>query len=253
MFNPLRTLLPLLLAALLSPGVQAGSDQRIAKALAAPTRSADDRERDSRDQPQAVLALAGFDKGQVIADIFGGGGYYSEILSRVVGRKGEVLLVNNAPYDAYARKELAPRLDKQRLANVHYSIVANEKMQLGSARLDGALIVMSFHDLYYADPENNWPAIDTRQFIEQIVTALKPGGVLLIVDHAAKAGTGASEAQRLHRIEESFVTSELKARGLMYTGSITALRNPGDDHSLGVFDPAIRGKTDRFVHLYRKP
>lgn len=243
----------IMMTALAVPLANANPDQRIAKAIAALGRSEADRERDQRDQPQAVLALAAFDRGQTIADIFGGGGYYSEILSGIVGRKGKVLLVNNAPYDAYASKDLATRQADHRLPFVQYSIVENQALQLGKNRLDGALIVMSFHDIYYADPENNWPAIDTRQFIGQIVDALKPGGVLLIVDHAANAGTGAKDAQRLHRIEESFVTRELTASGLRFAGSINTLRNPADDHSLGVFDPAIRGKTDRFVHLYRKP
>ena len=85
----------LLLAGLLLSGSQpvfASSEKDIAKALANPERSAEDRERDARDKPQQVLELAGFKKGMLIADVFGGGGYYSEILSSVVGKKGKVLL-----------------------------------------------------------------------------------------------------------------------------------------------------------------
>ena len=167
-----------------------GGGSAIERQLASPSRTADDRARDARDRPQAVLAFAGFERGDTIADIFGGGGYYSELLSGLVGHSGQVLLVNNAPYDAYAKKDLQPRLAGDRLKNVHYSIAPNEALGLGEGTLDGALIVMSYHDLYYVDPDNGWPAIDAGGFIDQIVVALKPGGRLLIVDHAAREGSG---------------------------------------------------------------
>jgi len=231
----------------------ASSEKDIARALANPARSAADRDRDVRDKPQAVLELGGFKKGMVIADVFGGGGYYSEILSRLVGTKGKVLLLNNAPYDNYAKKEIGPRFADGRLPNVVYNVVPNEQLGLAENSLDGALIVMSYHDLFYADPDNGWPAIDSRQFMSQITAGLKPGGRLLIVDHSAKAGAGVSDAQKLHRIEEQYALVELKSYGLDWVGSIPTLRNPDDDRSLGVFDPAIKGRTDRFVHVYEKP
>lgn len=233
--------------------VYASNANDISKSLANPNRSAADRERDARDKPQDVLELAGFKKGMVIADVFGGGGYYAEILSRLVGPKGKVLLLNNAPYDNYAKKDLGPRFADDRLPNVEYKVVPNENLGLAENSVDGALIVMSYHDLFYADPADGWPAIDSRQFMGQLVAALKPGGRLLIVDHAAKAGSGSSDAQKLHRIEEQYALAELKSYGLDWVGSIPVLRNPDDDHSLGVFNPAIKGKTDRFVHVYQKP
>lgn len=218
-----------------------------------PARTAADRERDRRDQPASVLSFAGFKAADRIADIFGGGGYYSEVLSDIVGSEGQVLLINNQPYYEYAKKDLEPRLASGRMKNVTHSVAPSEAMQLGTATLDGALIVMSYHDLYVADPENGWPAIDAAQFIDQIVTALKPGGMLLIVDHSAKAGTGKADAQSLHRIDEAFAIGDFKAHGLSFDGSIEILRHPDDDRTKNVFDAAIKGKTDRFVHRYRKP
>lgn len=225
----------------------------IAAALASPARSDADRERDAREKPQQVLEFAGFGKGMIIADIFGGGGYYSEIVSRLVGDDGKVLLVNNAPFDSFVKESLAEHLADNRLPNVEYQLKPNEAMGLGDNRLDGALIIMAYHDLFYDDAENGWPGIDDKQFIDQIVTALKPGGRLLIVDHAAKEGTGSSATETLHRIDEQFAVAELRARGLEWVGSIPDLRNADDDRTVGVFDPAIRGKTDRFVHVYEKP
>ncbi len=220
-------------------------------AIANPARSDADRERDLKDKPRQVLGLAGFNRGMVIADIFGGGGYYSEILSNVVGANGHIRLINNPQYDNYAKKGLTPRLADNRLPNVKYEVSSPADMKLGNNTLDGALIVMSYHDLYVAD--SDWPAIDASQFINQIVTALKPGGVLLIVDHAAREGTGKADAQTLHRIDEKFAIQDFKSHGLQFAGSIADLRNSSDDHTLNVFDAAIRGKTDRFVHVYKKP
>jgi predicted methyltransferase len=218
-----------------------------------PARSAADRERDLREHPVAVLQLAGFGKGMVIADIFGGGGYYSEILAGVVGPEGRVRLINNQPYHDYTVAESTPRLASARLPNVSYELVPADAMKLGRASLDGAMIIMSYHDLYVVDEAGGWPAIDAAQFLDQIVTALKPGGRLLIVDHAARAGTGKADAQTLHRIEESFAMADLRAHGLEFVASIDALHNVDDDHSKGVMNPEIRGHTDRFVQVYRKP
>jgi predicted methyltransferase len=251
-------LIPFLLGASLlvltaCASVATPANDALADALANPARSDSDRERDQRDQPAAVLKLAGFRPGMKVADIFGGGGYYSEIIAGIVGPKGHVRLINNPPYDGYAKKGLATRFADNRLPNVSYEVLPPEAMNLGKGTLDGALIVMSYHDLYVVDPADNWPAIDAGQFLGQIVAGLKPGGVLLIVDHNARAGTGKDNAQTLHRIDESFAVADFKAHGLDFVGSIDVLGNSDDDHSLNVFDKAIRGKTDRFVHLYRKP
>lgn len=250
--------LPLLLSGLLltltgcaSSGMS--SHNAIADAIDNPARSDADRERDARDKPQVVLSLAGFKRGMVIADVFGGGGYYSEILARVVGPKGQIRLINNQAYDNYAKKGLITRLADNRLPNVSYEISSPEDMKLGNQTLDAALVVMSYHDLYFADPTDGWPAIDASQFIEQIVAALKPGGKLLIVDHAAREGSGKADAQVLHRIEETFAIQDFRSHGLEFVGSISDLKNSADDHSLNVFNAAIKGKTDRFVHVYRKP
>lgn len=252
----IAALAPLFLAACLltAPPAQAVTPATIqAAAVAAPSRSAADRERDQREHPAEVMAFAGFKPGMQVADIFGGGGYYSELIAGVVGPKGLVRLVNNPPYDAYAKQDLATRLAHGRLPNVRHETVDPADLKLGTGTLDAALIVMSYHDLYVADEKGNWPAIDAANFIDQIVRALKPGATLLIIDHAASAGTGKSAAQDLHRIDEAFAKSDFAAHGLVFDGALDLLHNTSDDHSKNVFDAAIKGKTDRFVHRYRKP
>jgi predicted methyltransferase len=230
----------------------AGPDPAVyAAALDAPGRPGPDRERDVRDRPAEVLALAGIGPGMTVADVFGGGGYYAEILAGVVGPQGRVLLVNNAPYVSFAGKEYSSRFADGRLARVERSVVETCNLGLPTAGLDAALIVMSYHDLYHYDPEG-WPRIDADRFLEQIRTAVKPGGIFLIVDHAARAGTGSTAAQALHRIDEEFAVADIERHGFRLERRWDGLRNAQDDRTRVVFDPTIRGHTDRFVHVYRR-
>ena len=252
---------PLLIAACIAiattlPGcasMDIGSAAGVEAALANPARSSADRERDARDKPAEVLALARFKRGDTVADILAGGGYYSEILSGIVGPGGKVLLVNNPGYDNFGKKGLAERLADNRLPNVTHVAGPSDALGLVDASLDGAVIVMSYHDLYWVDEKEGWPKVDAGQFLDQVVRAMKPGAVLLVVDHSAKQGTGSSDAQTMHRIDEQFAIADFRKHGLEWEAAIPVLRNKDDDRTKNVFDPAIRGKTDRFVHLYRKP
>jgi predicted methyltransferase len=239
------------LSACVSAPVATSSD--IQGVLANPARSAADRERDARDKPAQTYALARFKRGDIVADILGGGGYNSEILSGIVGPQGQVLLVNNTGYEAFGKKALEERLGNDRLPNVRHIVGPSDALGMGEDVLDGAVIVMSYHDLYWVDEQEGWPKIDAGRFLDQVVRALKPGGVLLVVDHSAKEGTGSSAAQTLHRIDEQFAIADFRAHGLVWEAAMPMLRNPDDDRSKPVFDPSIRGRTDRFVHLYRKP
>jgi predicted methyltransferase len=238
------------LSACASAPVATPSD--ISSALANPARSAADRERDARDKPAETYALAKFKRGDAVADILGGSGYNSEILSGLVGPEGRVLLVNNTGYENFGKKGLAERLANNRLPNVRHIVGPSDALGMGENVLDGAVIVMSYHDLYWVNEKDGWPKVDADRFLDQVARALKPGGVLLVVDHSAQAGTGSDAAQTLHRIDEQFAIADFGKHGLVLESSSDALRNPGDDRSKKVFDPAIRGRTDRFVHLYRK-
>ena len=227
----------------------------ITAAVAAPERSDKDRERDVRDHPAEFMTFAGIASGMKIADVFGGGGYWTELMARAVGPGGHVQLVNNSPYFAYAAfstKDLKPRFEGNRLPNADQITVETCDLKLGTSAYDVIMIFMSYHDLYYVDEGDGWPAIDASHFLDQLHAALKPGGHLLIVDHAAAAGTGSSSAQNLHRIDEAFARQDIASHGFELEKTWDGYRNPGDDLTKLVFDPAVRGKTDRFTHLYRK-
>ncbi len=234
------------------PAPAAETPAHIAGAIAAPERIEKDRERDARDRPAEVMTFAGIRPGMAIADVFGGGGYWAELLARAVGPDGKVTLVNNVPYLEFAREDLKTRFADDRLPGIARRTIETCDMKLGQGSFDLILIVMSYHDLYYVDEAGGWPAIDSGLFLDQLHAALKPGGSLLIVDHAAAAGTGNSVAGEIHRIEEAFAKRDIESHGFTLEKTWDGYRNPADDLSKLVFDPAVRGKTDRFTHLYRR-
>ncbi len=143
------------------------------------------------------------------------------------------------------------RFDGRELPGVTRHDREVDDLELGEGSLDAAMIIMSYHDLYHED--TGWPQMDVPDFMGQIVRALKPGGRFLLVDHAAAPGSSIDSAQTVHRIDEAFVIEDVEGFGLKHTASSDALRNPDDDHTLHVFDPKIRGKTDRFILVFTKP
>jgi predicted methyltransferase len=114
-------------------------------------------------------------------------------------------------------------------------------------------MVLSFHDMFWISPENNWPEIDRPALLAELFAALKPGGILGIIDHQAIPGSPGETGGTVHRIDRAIVVDELTQAGLVLDAESDLLRNPADDHSKGVFDPDIRGKTDRFMLKFRKP
>jgi len=248
-----RHLVAAALLVLLSAPMQAADlPANIAAAVAAAERSDQDRERDLRDHPAELMTFAGIMPGMKIADVFGGGGYWTELMARAVGPGGHVQLVNNSPYFAYAVKDLKPRFEGNRLPNADQVTVETCNLKLGSNAYDMIVIFMSYHDLYYVDERDGWPAIDASHFLDQLRAALKPDGHLLIVDHAAAEGTGSSSAQDLHRIDEAFAKKDISGHGFELEKTWDGYRNSADDLTKLVFDPAVRGKTDRFTQLYRR-
>ena len=244
-----NNILALLALTLVSPWAIANS---IDEAMNKPGRLESDIARDGRSHPEAVLPLLALEPGDRVADIWAGGGYYSELIASIVGEKGEVLLVNNKAYAQFASKGIARRFDDRDIGSVTVHQREAEDLDLGENALDAALIIMSYHDLYHVDEPSGWRAIDAADFLGQIHRALKPGGRFLIVDHQAEPGSGKSAAQDLHRIELKFAKQDIASHGFKLVGSSDALRNPADDYSIQVFKPEVRGKTDRFVLVFEK-
>jgi predicted methyltransferase len=221
-------------------------------AVAHAGRSAADLKRDALDHPADILRLAGIKAGMRVADVLAGDGYYSELASYVVGPKGKVFMINNAAFDHWSEGPLQERLKSDRLANVEHQTLDLNHMNIAPGSVDAVLLIKVYHDLYWVDPTNEWPKIDTGGVLDQLVRALKPGGVLLLVDHSAKPGSGTMVASSLHRIEESHAVKDFESRGLKVAAKSDLLRRPDDARDqISYKGPAV-GKTDRFVLVFRK-
>ena len=220
-------------------------------AVNSPSRSLADRERDKTSKPNGVLNFIGLKPGMKVLDLFAGGGYYSEMLSYAVGPDGQVISHTNAAYEGMTGEEAANRFKDNRLSNVRRVISEIDNLGLEEASLDVVLMVLVYHDIYFT--ADYWPAVNRDSFFRQIRSSLKPGGVLVVIDHSAIADTGMSAAQNLHRIDEVFAKQDIQSAGFVFDGASDVLRNPDDTRTLSVFDEAISKKTDRFVYRFIKP
>ena len=225
----------------------------VAASLASEGRSEGDLALDEKRRPDKVLAFFGIEPGMKVFELFAGGGYYSEILSGVVGEEGEVWSQNNAAYVAYSQAEIERRFKPGRLANVTRVRAENNELDLPDASFDAALFVLAYHDVYYIDEKNGWPEIDGPAMLAEILGAMKPGAVLGVVDHVAAPGSPAATGGTLHRIDPILLRRDLEAAGFVYEAESKVLRNPDDDHTLPINDPAVRRQTDRVVYRFRVP
>lgn len=247
-----EAILSLLLFTPCDSGGGPSMDLAIAEALASPDRLEADRLKDPLRRPDQVLSFFDIKPGMKVLDLFSGGGYYTEILSGLVGKNGSVTAHNNPAYVAYAAEELGKRFAKDNLGNVTQITAEASELDLPDASFDAAIAILTWHDFYYVDPDNGWPAIDEISLTEKLCAALKPGAVLGVVDHVATAASETFEtAQNLHRIDPERIKSDLSDSCFEYEGESNVLRNHGDDYSKPMFDAAVRGKTDRVVYRFR--
>ncbi len=216
-------------------------------------RLAEDRERDAQRQSAYVLDFFGIQPGMAVLDLFSGGGYYAELVSYLVGPGGRVVAHNNSPYLEFAGKELAKRFTPGRLPNVERLLAENNELELPAEAFDAALMMLAYHDVYFDSPEEGWPLIDAPRMLAEIYRSLKPGGILGVVDHVAEQGAPAEVGVTLHRIDPVRLKREITAAGFVFDAESNVLRNPADDLTRSVFDPEVRGRTDRVVLRFRKP
>ena len=212
-------------------------------------RLAQDIQADQLRKGPEVVALAKLEPGMIVADVFGGGGYYSEIISQQVGNAGRVYLHNNQAYMPYVDKELTERLANNRLPNVIRHNQEADDLAFEPQSLDAIFYVLGYHDLYYK--ADGWH-VDKKLFLEQLSVALKLGGALIIVDHEAPAGSAFQTSQKLHRIEKAYVIEELKQYGFKLVSTSNLLVNKQDTLTLSALAPNMRRKTSRFILIFEK-
>jgi predicted methyltransferase len=217
-------------------------------------RSAEDLKRDESEHPAEVLRLSGIKPGMKVGDVMAAGGYYSELLSYIVGSKGHVLLLNNTAYDNWSEGGWEKRLAGGRLPNVEHRTIDLEHIDLPDHSLDALWLMKTYHDFYWVDtdPKGTWPKMNAAVVLDQLTRVLKPGGIMLVEDHSAKPGTGSTVASSLHRIDEAYTVRDFEKRGFKLIGKSDLLRKPEDKRETVSYTPPGLGHTDRFLLVFRK-
>ena len=214
--------------------------------IAAPDRSDADRQTDQRRQPAKMLAFTGIKAGMKVLDMGAGAGYSTELLARAVGAgRAGVYAQESAAVMERVKDKFDIRAQNPAMKNVvHVIRNYDDPIPPGVGGLDLITFFFAYHDVTYM------PA-DRAEMNKKMFAALKPGGLLVIADHSARAGDGINVAKTLHRIEESTLRQEIEAAGFKFVAEGNFLRHPEDPRDAAVFRPAV--PVDEFVLKYQKP
>jgi predicted methyltransferase len=226
------------------PAMPTALSSHIVAAVVDPRRPSADTERDALRHPADMVAFAGVQPGWRIADIGPGGGYYSRLFAVAVGDGGRVYAVDR-PGTAERPRPMAAVAPTY--TNITHLTDVYQGWTIGEP-LDAIFISQIYHDFFLPQLNIDVPALDQQMF-----AALKPGGVLVIIDHAAVDGSDVSVTESLHRIDRAQVIRDLTAAGFVLQEESDVLRNPADDRTERVFESDIRGRTDQFALRFVKP
>jgi predicted methyltransferase len=219
----------------------------IARAVADGGRPKDDVAADALRDPADTLAFSGVKPGMTVGELFPGGGYFTRMLSDIVGPNGKVYGLENAGWkeSVTADRQLAAQPGR---GNVVLDVEPFGQFKLPEP-IDIFWITQNYHDLHIAQ----YGAVDMADFNRRVFAALKPGGVYFILDHQANPGTTIDQIAALHRIEKAQIIREVEAAGFRLVKEGDFLHRPADDHTKSIFDPAIRGHTDQYALKFVKP
>ena len=222
----------------------------ITAAVADKTRPEADTKRDADRKPAEVMAFIGIKPGDKVADVIPGGGYFTRLFSDVVGPKGAVYAFTPAEFAKFSKAPLPASGAHPDAARPNITFLTSPMNGFSTPeKLDVVWTSQNYHDLHdsFAAPA------DLAIVNKQVFAALKPGGVYVVLDHSAVAGSGLAATDTLHRIDAATVRKEVEAAGFKFDGESKILANPADPRTASVFDPSIKGKTDQFIYKFRKP
>ena len=215
-----------------------------------------DRAQDADRKPGDMVVFAGIKPGMRVADLIPGAGYFTRVFAGVVGDKGYVYAYQPSNLDEYLKKrfnvaEVTPQFLSKPFEQYHNVSLVHAPVEkfVVPEKVDVVWTSRNYHDLH----DKFFGPADLSVVNKAVYDALKPGGLFIVLDHAAEPGSGLRDTETLHRIDEAAVKKEVEAAGFKLAGESNLLRNPADDHKAKVFDASVRGKTDQFILKFRKP
>ncbi|HET8749611.1 MAG TPA: methyltransferase [Sphingomicrobium sp.] len=223
----------------------------IQNAVNDPARPAAWRTADALRKPAETLEFSGVRPGMIVGEFYPAGGYFTRMLSDVVGSTGHVYAIENAGWNDSVKD------DRAMLAEGKWTNVSLDVQPFGTVKfakpLDLAWVTQNYHDLKIDQYGPGGRAVDTAAFDRAVYHALKPGGTFFIIDHQGPAGMSEADIAKMHRIDRDTVVREVTSAGFKLVGEGTFLHRPGDDHTKPIFDPSIRGHTDQYALKFEKP
>jgi predicted methyltransferase len=221
-----------------------------AAVVEAPDRTPEDRALDAGRHPRELLAFLALRPGMKVAELGAGGGYTTELLARAVGPGGVVYAQNSKGLLGFVGEAWTRRLARPACANViRVDREFDDPLPPEAAGLDLVVMNALYHD-------TAWLGTDRAAMNRAVRAALRPGGLFVIIDSSARAGTGAADARTLHRIDEALVREEVAAAGLRLAAEASFLRNPADTRDWNASPREAgerRGTSDRFVLAFVRP
>jgi predicted methyltransferase len=206
---------------------------------------------DARRHPGELVEFAQVKPGDVVVDLVPGSGYFTRIFSTIVGPRGHVYAIWPREYARIDDDEV--RAMQALSKDPHYpnvTVLMQPAAQLAvPMKADLVWISENLHDY----PDRFMGQVQPAALARSILQSLKPHGLLVVVDHAAESGSGLRDTERTHRIDPVLVKSRVESAGFSFDGESAVLHNTSDTHRLPVFDPRVRGHTDRFAFRFRAP
>jgi predicted methyltransferase len=227
--------------------VYAAKSSRNDQAVSNAARTIDDKKADENRHPKEMLDFSKVNPGDTVVDFFPGKGYFTRLFSSAVGPKGHVIA--HVPKEVEGAKFKPVEAINSGIEGFKNVEVKVTPLTVAPAeKVDLIWTSQNYHDLHI----KSFIEADVTAFNKMLFNMLKPGGHLVVVDHVAANGATSVDIEKLHRIDPKQVRAEIEAAGFVFEAEDkTLLRN--EDHSLNVFDPAIRGKTDQFAYRFIKP
>ncbi|RAO77554.1 class I SAM-dependent methyltransferase [Dyella jiangningensis] len=236
--------------AVAAPPAHSNVPAYVTAAINDPARKSDVGD-DDRRKLADLMTFAEVKPGQVVVDLIPGSSYFTRVFSAIVGPKGKVYSVWPNEYGIEAKSDV--QTSKALVADPHYANVGVLMVPAKEFKVSEPVDLVFTSQNYHDYPDKFMGNVDPAVFDKQVFDSLKPGGLFVIIDHVAEAGSGMRDTDTLHRIDPAIVRKQVESVGFKFDGQSDVLRNPADPHNIKVFDKAIRGHTDQFVYRFRKP
>ena len=221
----------------------------VTAAMNDPART-DDATDDAQRHMAEIMVFAQVKPGQQVAELIPGAGYWTRVFSGIVGDKGHVYTIWPDGYQQYVTNSYE---HWQKLVAAHYQNVSLIRGANADLKLPGPVDLVFTNENYHDYHDKFMGPVDMLAFDKKVFDALKPGGMFVVIDNAAAAGSSLSATETLHRIDPAAVKQEVESAGFVLDGESDVLKNPADTHTLLSYTPPMSGHNDQFMLRFKKP